>query len=135
MTSMTVTMTMTTPLTTPLMTTLSSAGRPQPDNREAGSDEACMAVLNDFYGDGEAVHIRDMCVRVTGVSYVPYMSCVSYVSYVSHVSYDLCHMCHMCHTVIYIVSGIKWHDVACHHEKPVICEDEPGHLNFVLGGK
>merc|ERR1712088_1161061 len=28
--------------------------------------------------------------------------------------------------------GIKWHDVACHHEKPVICEDEPGHLRFVL---
>ena len=24
--------------------------------------------------------------------------------------------------------GIKWHDVACHHEKPIICEDEPGHL-------
>ena len=25
-----------------------------------------------------------------------------------------------------ICAGIKWHDVACHHEKPVICEDEPG---------
>jgi len=55
--------------------------RRQPDNREAtqqgGEDEACMAVLNNFYGD-----------------------------------------------------GIKWHDVACHHEKPIVCEDTEGHLNF-----
>jgi len=60
-------------------------GVAQPDDREhrqGGDEEACMAVLNDFYGD-----------------------------------------------------GIKWHDVACHHEKPIICEDEPGHLRFVLGGK
>jgi len=53
----------------------------QPDNREkvqqGGEDEACMAVLNNFYGD-----------------------------------------------------GIKWHDVACHHEKPIICEDTEGHLQF-----
>ena len=27
-----------------------------------------------------------------------------------------------------MLPGIKWHDVACHHEKPIICEDEPGHL-------
>ena len=26
--------------------------------------------------------------------------------------------------------GIKWHDVACHHEKPIVCEDTEGHLNF-----
>lgn len=55
--------------------------RRQPDNREQiqqnGDSESCMAVLNNFYGD-----------------------------------------------------GIKWHDVACHHEKPVICEDVEGHLNF-----
>lgn len=55
--------------------------RPQPDNREqvqqGGESESCMAVLNNFYGD-----------------------------------------------------GIKWHDVACHHEKPIICEDVEGHLNF-----
>ncbi|KAK8741954.1 hypothetical protein OTU49_002032 [Cherax quadricarinatus] len=44
------------------------ARRPQPDNREGGQ-ENCLAVLNNFYGD-----------------------------------------------------GIKWHDVACHHEKAVICE-------------
>jgi len=60
------------------------AGVRQPDNREqtrqGGDEEACLAVLNNFYGD-----------------------------------------------------GIKWHDVACHHEKPVVCEDEPGHLRFVLG--
>ena len=42
-----------------------------------GEEEACMAVLNNFYGD-----------------------------------------------------GIKWHDVACHHEKPIVCEDTEGHLNF-----
>ena len=29
--------------------------------------------------------------------------------------------------------GVKWHDVSCNHEKPIICEDEPGHINFVLG--
>jgi len=55
--------------------------RRQPDNREQiqqnGEEEACMAVLNNFYGD-----------------------------------------------------GIKWHDVACHHEKPIVCEDTEGHLNF-----
>ena len=55
--------------------------RRQPDNREqeqqGGEQEACMAVLNNFYGD-----------------------------------------------------GIKWHDVACHHEKPIVCEDTEGHLNF-----
>ena len=55
--------------------------RKQPDNREqeqqGGEQEACMAVLNNFYGD-----------------------------------------------------GIKWHDVACHHEKPIVCEDTEGHLNF-----
>jgi len=55
--------------------------RKQPDNREkvqqGGEDEACLAVLNNFYGD-----------------------------------------------------GIKWHDVACHHEKPIVCEDTEGHLNF-----
>jgi len=55
--------------------------KPQPDNREetqqGGSTESCLAVLNNFYGD-----------------------------------------------------GIKWHDVACHHEKPIICEDVEGHLNF-----
>ena len=55
--------------------------RRQPDNREkeqqGGEEEACMAVLNNFYGD-----------------------------------------------------GIKWHDVACHHEKPIVCEDNEGHLAF-----
>merc|ERR1711997_1267415 len=53
----------------------------QPDNREqtqqGGDSESCLAVLNNFYGD-----------------------------------------------------GIKWHDVACHHEKPIICEDVEGHLAF-----
>jgi len=55
--------------------------KPQPDNREqtqqGGDSESCLAVLNNFYGD-----------------------------------------------------GIKWHDVACHHEKPIICEDVEGHLAF-----
>jgi hypothetical protein len=47
-------------------------GGPQPDNREQaekGRDEACLAVLNNLYGD-----------------------------------------------------GLQWHDVACHHVKPVICQ-------------
>ena len=42
-----------------------------------GESESCMAVLNNFYGD-----------------------------------------------------GIKWHDIGCHHEKPIICEDVEGHLQF-----
>ena len=29
-----------------------------------------------------------------------------------------------------LVSGIKWHDVACTHEKPIICEDVDGHLAY-----
>ena len=32
--------------------------------------------------------------------------------------------------MIQFTTGIKWHDVACHHEKPIICEDEPGHLRY-----
>jgi len=56
-------------------------GVPQPDNREEtqlhGETEACLAVLNNYYGD-----------------------------------------------------GIKWHDVACTHEKPIICEDVDGHLAY-----
>ncbi|XP_006607393.1 L-selectin [Apis laboriosa] len=28
--------------------------------------------------------------------------------------------------------GIKWHDVACHHRKPFVCEDSDELLNFVL---
>ena len=28
------------------------------------------------------------------------------------------------------ISGIKWHDVACTHEKPIICEDVDGHLAY-----
>ena len=35
------------------------AGQAQPDNREqvrqGGEEEACMAVLNNFYGDGEDI--------------------------------------------------------------------------------
>lgn len=27
--------------------------------------------------------------------------------------------------------GIKWHDVACHHLKPFVCEDSDELLNFV----
>jgi len=58
-----------------------SPPRRQPDNREQiqqnGESESCMAVLNNFYGD-----------------------------------------------------GIKWHDIGCHHEKPIICEDVEGHLQF-----
>lgn len=27
--------------------------------------------------------------------------------------------------------GIKWHDVACHHVKPFVCEDSDELLNFV----
>lgn len=54
--------------------------RAQPDNREFGengTDEACIAILNNFYQD-----------------------------------------------------GIVWHDVACHHVKPWICEDSEELLNF-----
>ena len=36
----------------------------------------------------------------------------------------------MGHFLMDCVSGIKWHDVACHHEKPIICEDVEGHLAF-----
>lgn len=27
--------------------------------------------------------------------------------------------------------GIWWHDVACYHEKPVVCEDNPELLNYI----
>jgi len=53
---------------------------PQPDNREqreGGEDEACIAVLNNFYAD-----------------------------------------------------GIRWHDVACSHKKPIICEEIQELVNF-----
>ncbi|XP_042235144.1 L-selectin-like [Homarus americanus] len=54
--------------------------QPQPDNREfreTGNDEACIAILNNFYND-----------------------------------------------------GVVWHDVACHHVKPWICEDSEELLAF-----
>ncbi|KDR21328.1 hypothetical protein L798_03961 [Zootermopsis nevadensis] len=53
----------------------------QPDNAEFdinGTNESCLAVLNNVYGD-----------------------------------------------------GIAWHDVACYHEKPFICEDNDELLNYV----
>ncbi|KAK4290883.1 hypothetical protein Pmani_036267 [Petrolisthes manimaculis] len=56
------------------------SGQPQPDNREqaeTGNDEACIAVLNNFYND-----------------------------------------------------GVKWHDVACNHVKPWVCEDSEELLRF-----
>jgi len=56
------------------------SGQAQPDNREfseTGNDEACIAVLNNFYND-----------------------------------------------------GIKWHDVACNHVKPWVCEDSEELLRF-----
>ena len=64
--------------------------------QQGGEEEACMAVLNNFYGDGGIMRFSRFYFHG-------------------------------------FISGIKWHDVACHHEKPIICEDEPGHLQFVLG--
>jgi len=29
--------------------------------------------------------------------------------------------------------GIKWHDIACYHKKPYICEDNEALLNFIKG--
>jgi len=59
-------------------------GEPQPDNREfketGKNDEACLAVFNNFYGD-----------------------------------------------------GVKWHDVACHYEKPFVCEDNAALINYMKG--
>ncbi|CAB0005565.1 unnamed protein product [Nesidiocoris tenuis] len=55
--------------------------RPQPDNREElqnGAPENCLALLNNFYGD-----------------------------------------------------GIHWHDVACHHRKPFVCEESDSLLKYV----
>ena len=26
--------------------------------------------------------------------------------------------------------GVSWHDVACHHQKRIVCEDVEGHLQF-----
>ncbi|XP_076043837.1 uncharacterized protein LOC143026931 [Oratosquilla oratoria] len=56
------------------------ASVPQPDNREfqSGNDEACIAVLNNFYSD-----------------------------------------------------GLRWHDVACNHIKPWVCEDSDSLLGFM----
>ncbi|MCL4165470.1 UNVERIFIED_CONTAM: hypothetical protein GTU68_038895, partial [Idotea baltica] len=56
------------------------SGARQPDNREFsenGNDEACIAILNNFYRD-----------------------------------------------------GVKWHDVACNHLKPWVCEDSDSLLAF-----
>lgn len=56
-------------------------GLAQPDNREEkqnGAAENCLALLNNFYGD-----------------------------------------------------GIHWHDVACHHRKPFVCEENEALLKWV----
>lgn len=31
--------------------------------------------------------------------------------------------------------GIKWHDIACYHKKPVVCEDSEDLLNFIAQEK
>lgn len=58
------------------------AGNPQPDNRElkltGKNDEACIAVLNNYYKD-----------------------------------------------------GIVWHDIACYHKKPFVCEDSDELLEYM----
>lgn len=57
-------------------------GKPQPDNREfrvtGRNDEACLAMLNNFYGD-----------------------------------------------------GVVWHDIACYHKKPFVCEDNDSLIKFI----
>ena len=58
------------------------AGKGQPDNREleltGENDEACLAVLNNYYKD-----------------------------------------------------GIAWHDIACYHKKPFVCEDSDELLKYM----
>jgi hypothetical protein len=31
---------------------------------------------------------------------------------------------------MFFQDGIKWHDVNCGHEKPIVCEDAEGHLQY-----
>ena len=58
------------------------AGERQPDNRElkltGQNDEACLAVLNNYYKD-----------------------------------------------------GVTWHDIACYHKKPFVCEDSDELIEFM----
>ena len=54
-----------------------------------------MAVLNNYYGDGEE-------------TFENYFDC----------------------EIVFPFAGIKWPNVACNHEKPIICEDVEGHLGF-----
>ena len=55
-----------------------SAGQRQPDNREqvqqGGEEEACMAVLNNFYGDGE-------CSLVASLPWSPGMLDLSHMTF------------------------------------------------------
>ena len=104
----------------------------QPDDREhrqGGDEEACMAVLNDFYGDGLYFEYLYLDFHIFCV--YPAVRPLKAIQL---------HTIERWKTIakkIYVLSknkkrlflqGIKWHDVACHHEKPIICEDEPGHL-------
>lgn len=47
--------------------------------------------------------------------------------------YDINQTTESCLSVLNNVynDGIAWHDVACYHEKPVICEDSDELLNYV----
>lgn len=47
--------------------------------------------------------------------------------------YDINQTSESCLSVLNNVynDGIAWHDVACYHEKPVICEDNDELLNYV----
>ena len=107
-------------------------GVAQPDDREhrqGGDEEACMAVLNDFYGDGLYFEYLYLYFHIFCV--YPAVRPLKAIQL---------HTIERWKTIakkIYVLSknkkrlfhqGIKWHDVACHHEKPIICEDEPGHL-------
>ena len=85
--------------------------RPQPDNREqreGGNDEACIAILNNFYSvsiiQKNTIFLSDLGPKLLQ-SFLPIFP-----------SYQ---------------DGIKWHDVECTHKKPIICEEIPELLQFI----
>ncbi|KPJ11760.1 hypothetical protein RR48_08066 [Papilio machaon] len=100
-------------------------GQPQPDNREAAQPPN----VNGWFWSGSGAKIGPTTQRNTGDW--------SYTGGYGQPQPDNREAAQgndeSCLSILnnFYNDGIKWHDVACHHVKPFICEDSDELLNFV----
>ncbi|XP_017764165.1 PREDICTED: uncharacterized protein LOC108553676 isoform X1 [Eufriesea mexicana] len=88
-------------------------GQPQPDNREAAQVIYSLLFLYIFFHSFLLIMAFDNFLMYAFMLQGNDESCLSILNN-------------------FYNDGIKWHDVACHHRKPFVCEDSDELLNFVL---